>query len=101
MAAPRRQLKNSKGKAFTVDFVKKDKTTRKMNCKTNIKKLIKGAEGKGLQYNALEKLLLPVVDLQELAKLRKEDDNECRAWRSISLDTVFHLKINGEEFVVA
>ncbi len=94
-------MKNSKGKAFTVDFVKKDGSNRKMNCKTNIKKLIKGAEGKGLQYNPLEKLLLPVVDLQELAKLRKEEDNEYRAWRSISLDTVFHLNINGKQFKVA
>ena len=93
-------MKLSKGKAFTVDFIKKDGSTRKINCKTNIQKLIKGDEGKGLQYNPLKKLLLPVVDLQELARIRKEEDNEFRAWRSISLETVYHLKINGEEYTV-
>lgn len=94
------KMKLSKGQAFTVDFIKKDGSMRKMNCKTNIKKLIKGEEGKGLQYNPLEKLLLPVVDLQELARLRKEGDNEYRAWRSINLQTVIHLKIEGKEYMV-
>ena len=75
------KMKGSKGKAFTVDFVKKDMTIRKINCKTNIKKLIAGDKGKGLQYNALEKLLLPVVDLQEYARLRKEADE-----RTLNLD---------------
>lgn len=94
------RMKLSKGKTFTVDFVKKDNTIRKMNCKTNIKKLIKGDEGKGLQYNPLDKLLMPVVDLQELVRLRKAGDNEYRAWRSINLQTVIHLKIDGKEFIV-
>lgn len=95
------KMKLSKGQAFTVDFIKKDGSIRKMNCKTNIKKLIKGEEGKGLQYNPLQKLLLPVVDLQELAKLRKEEGNEYRAWRSVNLQTVLHLKIDGREYMVA
>lgn len=94
------KMKLSKGQAFTVDFIKKDGSIRKMNCKTNIKKLIKGDEGKGLQYNPLQKLLLPVVDLQELAKLRKEEGNEYRAWRSVNLQTVIHLKIDGREYIV-
>ena len=80
------KIKNSKGQIFTATFVKKDGSNRDMNCRLGVKK---GINGKGLKYNAFEKLLMPVYDVQ------KKD------YRMLNLNTVFHLRIKKVDYRVA
>lgn len=54
------QLKG--GKIFTVEFIKKDGTLRKMNARLGVKK---GVKGVGMAYEPSEKNLLPVFDMQK------------------------------------
>ena len=80
-------IMNSKGQYFTVEFIKR--TTgelRNMQCKLNINSYRKGGQP---AYNASEKNLIHVADVKT------------RAFRSINLDGLQKLKINGEEYEVA
>ena len=47
---------------FTVEFIKKDKSLRKMNCRKGVKKHLKGGH---LRFDPFKKGLLPVFDLQK------------------------------------
>lgn len=69
----------SNGSMFTVKFIKKDGTIRVMNCRTGVKKYLKGGE---LKYTPIEKLLFSVFDMQK------------KEYRMINLKTLFELKIN-------
>lgn len=44
----REAIDNTKGKFFTVWFLKKDQTLRKMTCRTGVKKGLKGENGVGV-----------------------------------------------------
>ena len=84
-------LKN--GTIYSVTFIKKDGSLRVMN---SIKGTQKGVTGEGLRYNADEKGLLPVYDLQ-LAR-KGEAENKC--WRSIRISTVQKICVDKQEFLV-
>ncbi len=79
-------IKDTKGKFFTVTFVKRtDGTTRVMNARLGVKAYLKGGT---LPYNPEPKGLLPVFDVQK------------RAYRMINLRTVMNLKIGNKEYNV-
>lgn len=63
-------------KIFSVEFVKKDGTLRKMHCRLNVKKHLKGGTKK---YNAEARNLLTVFDLQK------------KQYRTINLNTIQRL----------
>jgi hypothetical protein len=79
------KILHSNGKIFTVTFIKKDKTSRNMNCRLGVKKYVKGV---GLKYNPTDKNLIIVYDLQ------KKD------YRSFNVNTVINLKINKQDYDV-
>lgn len=84
-------LKN--GTMYSVTFVKKDGSIRLMN---SIKGTRKGVTGEGLKYDADEKGLVPVYDLQ-LAR-KGEPENKC--WRMVNLQTVKTITVDHETFSV-
>lgn len=69
------------GKIFTASFVKKDGTTRKMHCRCNVKKHLKGGKA---AYNFTEHGLLSVFDIDKME------------YRSINLDTLMYIKFQGK-----
>ena len=79
-------------KFFYVEFVKADKTKRKMTCKlpTN-EKFFAGGDLLGNREHLLE-----VLDVNIL---KKNKDNPRKAWRSINLTTLTSLKIGGKQWV--
>lgn len=87
----KRLIKDTKGKFFTVTFIKKDGTERVMNARLGVKKYLKGGD---LPYNADEKGLIPVYDV----KLGKSQAND--AYRMINVSTIKSLKIGNNEYTV-
>jgi hypothetical protein len=84
----------SNGTIYSVSFIKKDGSVRLMN---SIKGTSKGVKGVGARYDAKAKGLLPVYDLQ-LAKQNPESPE--KAWRTVSLSTIFQLKVDKETYEV-
>jgi hypothetical protein len=78
-------IKATKGKFFTVTFIKKDGNPRVMNAKLGVKKYLKGGE---LPYDPEEKGLIPVYDMQK------------GAYRSVNVSTITNLKIGNKEYQV-
>ena len=78
-------IRNSNGRVFTVEHIKKDGTTRITNCRLHVKK---GVNGVGLKYNPMEKGLLPVYDMQ------------IQAHRMVNLNTITKLNIYGVRYHV-
>lgn len=78
-------IEASKGKIFTVWFIKKDNNLREMNARLGVKAYLKGGE---LPYDPVEKGLIPVFDLQ------------IKRYRMINWTTIKKLKINGREYNV-
>lgn len=78
-------IRSTKGKIFTVSFVKKDGTLRKMNCRLGVTKHLKGGE---LAFDPKEYDLISVFDLQK------------NAYRMINVDTLVEVSVNGESFEV-
>jgi len=78
-------IKNTKGRFFEAEFVKKNGTLRKINARLGVKAYLHGGS---LPYNAEAKGLIPVFDVQK------------RAYRMINLNTLKKLKIGNEEYVV-
>lgn len=76
-------INNTKGKFFTVTFVKKDGTTRRATARTGVRK---GTKGIGLGYNATDKgiKILWVCDAEN--------------FRAIKLDTILKIKFKGKTF---
>ena len=77
------KLQSSKGKIFTVTFIKKDGTMRVMNCRLGVKKNLKGV---GRRYNPDNFNLLSVYDMQK------------KAYRMINLETIQEIKIGGQVY---
>jgi hypothetical protein len=75
-----RDINRTNGKFFTVVFTKKDGTTRKMTCRTGVKK---GINGNGLKFEPKEKGLRVVWAA------------DAESYRMINLDTVKEIKFNG------
>ena len=78
-------LSQSKGKFFSVRFIKKDGTLRHMNCRTDVKKHLRGGK---LPYNPAEYRNIPVFDLEK------------QSYRTIKADAIVNFSYNGEEFTV-
>ena len=73
------------GKIFTVEFIKKDGTLRKMNARLGVKKHLKGGT---LAFDPSERNLLPVFDMQK------------EGYRMINSSTILNIKIGGKEIVL-
>lgn len=79
-------IENLNGQFFTVEFVKKDGTLRKMNCRTGVKKYLSN-NGKTIKItHPIDNGILRVFDV-------KKD-----AYRSINLDTVKKINLNKASY---
>lgn len=78
-------IKATKGKFFTVTFIKKDGSERVMNARLGVKAYLKGGY---LPYNPEEKGLIPVFDIPK------------KEYRIVNLSTITHLKIGDKEYIV-
>ena len=76
-------LESSKGKFFTVTFTKKDGSTRVLNGRLGVTKHLKGGKKTVTQEN-----YLTVFDTQK------------KAYRTVNVETVKSIKINGETYKV-
>jgi hypothetical protein len=86
------ELKN--GTIYSVTFIKKDGSKRLMN---SIKGTGRGVKGVGLKFDAEEKNLIPVYDIQ-LAK--KDPANPDKCWRMVNVETIIEISVNKEKFEV-
>lgn len=86
-----RGLRN--GTLYSVKFVKKDGTVRKL---TSIKGTRKGVTGEGMSYNPEERGMITAYDMQ-LAK-KKLPPKDC--WRIINAATAIELRCNKEVFEI-
>lgn len=73
----REQILATNGRFFSVSFIKKDGTERKMTARLGVKKDIKGV---GLKFNPTERNLIVVFDIHK------------KAYRMINLSTIFKFK---------
>ena len=71
------QILATNGKFFSVSFIKKDGTTRKMTARLGVKKNIKGI---GMKYDPSERNLIVVFDVHK------------KAYRMINLLTILTFK---------
>jgi hypothetical protein len=71
------QIKKTNGRIFSVTFVKKDGSVRKMTARLGVKKDLKGV---GLKFNPSERSLVVVFDMHK------------RAYRMINLQTIITFK---------
>jgi hypothetical protein len=71
------QIKKTNGRIFSVTFVKKDGTIRKMTARLGVKKDLKGV---GLSFDPTAKQLVVVFDMHK------------RAYRMINLQTIITFK---------
>ena len=78
-------LKINNGQIFGVQFVKKDGTIRDMVARLGVTKHLKGGEKR---YNPADYNLISAFDMQK------------KEYRSISIDTLTQLKIDGQVFDV-
>ena len=79
-------IKDTKGKFFTVTFVKRtDGTTRVINARLGVRSYLKGGE---LPYDPTSKNLLPVFDIPK------------KEYRMVDLNTIIKLKIGNNEYKV-
>ena len=78
-------LLDNKGHVFSVVFLKKDGSIRKMLCRFGVKKHLKGGK---LTFNPLERNLLVVFDMQK------------EAYRMINLETLMNINMIGIEYNV-
>ena len=81
-------IKSTKGKFFTVTFIKKDGTERVMNARLGVKVYLKGGT---LAYDAESKGLVPVWD----PIAHRETGN---GYRMINLSTITNIKIGSNEY---
>jgi len=78
-------VNSSKGKFFTITFVKKDNTERRMTARTGVKK---GVNGQGMKYNPSDYGMKSVYDMAKLE------------WRMINFKTATRLKIGKKDYVI-
>lgn len=84
-AEAKQMIKDTKGKFFTVTFIKKDGTTRVMNARLGVKAYLKGGE---LPYDPEEKGLIPVYDVKT------------KDYRMINVNTITALKVGNNSYTV-
>lgn len=71
------QIKKTNGRIFSITFVKKDGSIRKMTARLGVKKDLKGV---GLKFDPTERSLVVVFDMHK------------RAYRMINLKTIITFK---------
>lgn len=71
------QIKKTNGRIFSITFVKKDGSIRKMTARLGVKKDLKGV---GLKFDPTERSLVVVFDMHK------------RAYRMINLQTIISFK---------
>ena len=76
-------INRTNGKFFTVTFVKKDKSIRKMTARIGVRK---GVKGVGLKFNAEDKNLKVVWSC------------DAENFRMINLDTILSIKFKGKTY---
>jgi hypothetical protein len=76
-------MERSKGRIFSIMFIKKNGDERLMSCRKHV---TKGVKGVGLKYDALKKSLMTVYDMHK------------QGFRSVNINTLRAIKINGESF---
>lgn len=81
----REAIMNLNGKLFSVNFIKKDGSERKMLCRTGVKK---GLKGEGLAFDPIQKNLVSVWDMQ------------ASGYRFIPVDRILSIKLQGEEYEI-
>ena len=79
-------LKSNKDLIFSVVFLKKNGELRRMTCRLDVKKHLKGGT---LGYDAFSKGLMTVFDTQ------KKD------YRNINLETLMSVTMKGEKYYVS
>jgi hypothetical protein len=82
--AIREAVSKTNGKIFSVSFIKKDNTLRKMTCRVGVTKYLKGGE---LPYDPIAKGLLSVWDMQ------------ANGYRMINLKTIQNISLEVEDEV--
>ena len=82
-----------KGKIFSVGFIKKDGTFRKI---ATMNGTSKGVTGKGLSFDPDKKGMTPMYDL---SLARKTKDPE-KCWRMVSYDKVLEIKVNNQTITI-
>ena len=83
--------KVSNGRVFSANFIKKeDDTERTINCRTGV---VKHVKGKGRNFDPIAYNLIPVCDMNLLAKGMKED-----SYRFINFDGLNWIKIGGKKY---
>lgn len=70
------------GRIFTIEFVKKDGSLRKLNGRRGVRQ---GTNGRGMKYNPIKRGLLPVFDMQKMG------------WRMVNFDTIVSYTIHGRK----
>lgn len=78
-------IKSSKGKIFTVTFIKKDGTERVMNARLGVKVYLKGGS---LPYNPEDMGYIPLFDIK------------IKEYRILNLNTIKELKISNNVYKV-
>ena len=81
----KRYIYETNGKFFSAVFTKKNGDKRLMNCRTKVKKYIKGV---GLRFKPQDKGLMTVFDLTK------------GEYRFLNLNTLERLKINGQKYII-
>ena len=81
----KRYIYETNGKFFSAVFTKKNGDKRLMNCRTKVKKYIKGV---GLRFKPQDKGLMTVFDLTK------------GEYRFLNLNTLESLKINGQKYII-
>jgi hypothetical protein len=76
-------IESTKGKFFTVTFVKKDGTIRTMTARTGVRK---GVTGQGLKFNPSERNLKVVWSC------------DAETFRMINLNTILGIKFKGKNY---
>ena len=77
-------IRQTHGKIFSCEFIKKDGSVRKMVARLGVAKNIKGGKNGASNKNSL----VTVYDMV------------AKAYRMINLETLKHLKVNGVGYVV-
>jgi hypothetical protein len=72
-------------KIFTVEFVKKDGTLRKMNARLGVRK---GVKGVGMSWDPFERGMIPVFDMQK------------KEFRMINTRTMRTIKYKGTTYEI-
>ena len=88
-------LRKEGTKIFSVRFIKKDGSVRDMTCRFGVTSHLKGGE---LAYKPADYDLIGVFDMN--APSKDPDVDEKGAYRSINLQTLQMLKVDGKSYLI-